>query len=67
MGERAKGRHTWWGEDFGELSRVAPERSRGFRGVYGLSGVTVGNADMRAEPLNPRRANIEKRPWDGDS
>jgi hypothetical protein len=47
MGER--GGCRWWGEDFGELSRVAPERSRVFRGVYGLSGLIVGNAETCAD------------------
>jgi hypothetical protein len=40
MGER--GGCRWWGE--------APERSRVFRGVYGLSGLIVGNAKTCAEP-----------------
>jgi hypothetical protein len=45
VGERMIGRRggcRWWGE--------APERSRVFRGVYGLSGLIVGNAETCAEP-----------------
>jgi hypothetical protein len=50
---------NWWGE--------APERPRDLRNVYGLSGSSVGNVDMRAEPLVPGRCSIETGRKNGDN
>jgi hypothetical protein len=40
----------WWGEDFGELSRVAPGRPSSVSNVDDISDSWVSNTDRRAEP-----------------
>jgi hypothetical protein len=57
MGDAAKGRRggcRWWGEDFGELSRVAPERPISLRSAYGLYGPIGGQCRHARRAVVPR-------------
>jgi hypothetical protein len=53
---------SWWGEDFGELSRVAPERLTNFRRVSKLYRCIVRNIDKAAEPQLAQRGTNGSAP-----
>ena len=47
--DRTPAAQYWWGEDFGELSRVAPELPTDIRRVYRDSDDLVRKSDLSAD------------------